>query len=52
MTLVLVIAHVHMMLKKREDRVRYIGGLISVIVALLLVYVGVSILPQGWVLAI
>lgn len=48
MTIVLIIAHVHMMLKKRDDRTRFIGGLASVVVALGLVYVGVATLPQGW----
>ena len=48
MTLVLVVAHVHMMLKKRDDRTRYIGGLISVIVAMILVYVGVAVFQAGW----
>jgi hypothetical protein len=51
MTIVLILAHVHMMLKKRDDRTRYLGGLISVIVALGLVYAGVSVLPgQRWVI--
>jgi cytochrome bd-type quinol oxidase subunit 2 len=44
MTLVLAVAHVHMMLKKRDDRTRYLGGLISVVVALLLVFAGVAVL--------
>lgn len=44
MTLVLVVSHVHMMLKKRDDRTRYLGGLISVVVALLLVFAGVAVL--------
>jgi predicted MFS family arabinose efflux permease len=48
MSLVLVAAHIHMMLKKREDRVRYIGGLISIVAAIILVYAGVARLPQGW----
>jgi len=51
MTIVLILAHVHMMLKKRDDRTRYLGGLISVIVALALVYAGVSVLPgPRWVI--
>lgn len=47
MTLVLVAAHVHMMLKRRPDRVRLIGGLVSIVVALALVYVGVARVG-GW----
>ncbi len=47
MTLVLAVAHVHMMLKRRSDRVRWIGGLVSIVAALVLVYVGVS-LVGGW----
>lgn len=48
MTVALVTAHVHYMIKKRPERVRYIGGLASVIVTLVLVYIGVIALPQGW----
>ena len=47
MTLVLVAAHVHMMLKRRPDRARLIGGLVSLVVALALVYVGVARVG-GW----
>ena len=47
MTLVLVAAHVHMMLKRRADRARLLGGLVSLIVALALVYVGVARVG-GW----
>lgn len=50
MTLLLAVAHVHMMLKKRPDRVRFIGGLASIVVALIIVYFGVALLPQGWAL--
>lgn len=48
LTIALVTAHIHYMLKKRPDRVRIIGGLVSVLVTLALVYVGVARLPQGW----
>jgi hypothetical protein len=48
LTIALVTAHVHYMLKKRPDRVRVIGGLVSVLVTLALIYVGVARLPQGW----
>ncbi len=48
MTIALAVAHVHFMVKKRPDRVRFIAGLGSVVVALALVFVGVALLPQGW----
>ncbi len=47
MTLALAVAHVHFMIKKRPDRTRYIGGLVSVFVVLGFVYVGVD-LVNGW----
>jgi tryptophan-rich sensory protein len=47
MTLALAVAHVHLMIKKRPDRQRYIGGLLSVIVVLAFVYIGVARVG-GW----
>jgi multisubunit Na+/H+ antiporter MnhB subunit len=48
MTLGLVMAHVHMMLKKKPHHIRYYGTLASIAVAMVLIFVGVNILPQGW----
>lgn len=48
MTLVLAAAHAYVPLKRRADTVRYQGVLISIGAALLLTYVGVARLPQGW----
>lgn len=48
MTLGLFVAHIHMMLKKKNDQTRYYGALASIAVAMILVFVGVTVLPQGW----
>lgn len=48
MTLALVAAHIHYMVKKRPARTRLIIGVVSIVIVLLLVYVGVARLPQGW----
>lgn len=48
MTLALAAAHAYVPLKKRNDALRYRGGLGSIVAVLLLVYIGVALLPQGW----
>lgn len=48
MTLALAVAHAYVPLKKRPDRVRYQGVLLSIGAALVLIFVGVARLPQGW----
>jgi len=48
MTLALAAAHLHIPLKKRPDRLRYLGGLGAIVLAAVLVFVGVARLPQGW----
>ena len=48
MTLALAAAHLHIPLKKRPDRIRYLGGLGAIILVGVLVFVGVARLPQGW----
>lgn len=48
MTLVLIVAHVHYMVKRRPERTRLVIALVSILVVLALVYVGVALLPQGW----
>jgi FtsH-binding integral membrane protein len=44
MTLVVVVAHTYVPLKKRDDRVRYQGALGSMVAVLALVFVGVNAL--------
>lgn len=48
MTIALVVAHVYVRLKSRPDPIRYRGGLASIVAVLVLVYIGVALLPQGW----
>lgn len=48
MTLALVAAHGHYMVKKRPARTRLIIGVVSIILVLVFVYIGVWRLPQGW----
>jgi len=48
MTLALVAAHGHYMVKKRPARTRLIVGVVSIVLVLILVFVGVWRLPQGW----
>lgn len=48
MTLALIAAHVGGRFKTAPDPVRYRNGLIAVLVALVLVFVGITLLPQGW----
>ena len=48
MTIAVVVAHVYVRLKQRPDRVRIQGALASILATLVLVYLGVALLPQGW----
>ncbi len=48
MTLGLVAAHIHFMVKRRADNVRYNGALAGIAGTLLLLFIGVVRLPQGW----
>ncbi len=48
MTIALAVAHAYVPLKKRPDATRYYGVLASILVVLVLVYIGVARLPQGW----
>jgi hypothetical protein len=48
MTIGLFVAHIHMMLKKKPDQTRYYGALASIVIAIVIIYVGVTVLPQGW----
>ena len=50
MTLALALAHAYVPLKRRADPVRVRGALASVVDILVLVYLGVLVLPQGWAL--
>lgn len=48
MTVALGIAHVHFMIKKRDDRQRFIISIGSIVVVLVVIYIGIALLPQGW----
>jgi hypothetical protein len=49
MTLALVVAHLHVMVKKRPDNTRYIFGIGSIILVGVLIWLGVASLPlAGW----
>ena len=48
MLLAAVAAHLPAMWKKQDDRIRFRNGLLVVLLALLLVYLGVALLPDGW----
>ena len=48
MLLAAAAAHLPAMWKKKDDRTRFRNGLLSVLLALLLVYLGVTLLPGGW----
>jgi len=48
MTLALVAAHIHFMVKRRPNNVRYNGALAGIAGTLLLIFIGVARLPQGW----
>lgn len=49
MTLATGVAHMHQRWKKAEDRVRYRNSLLIILIVLMLVFIGVARLPQGWV---
>ncbi len=48
MTIALAVAHLYMPFKKRPDTLRYRAGLAVILVVMVLVFVGVARLPQGW----
>ncbi|MCL4252204.1 MAG: hypothetical protein KJ043_00320 [Anaerolineae bacterium] len=48
MTIALAVAHGYVPLKKRPDKVRYLGGLASIVAVGVLVFIGVQ-LVNGWV---
>lgn len=47
MTIALAVSHGYIPLKKRPDKMRYLGGLASIVIVGLLVFVGVQ-LVNGW----
>lgn len=47
MTVGLFVAHIHMMLKKKDSQTRYYGALASIVIAMVLVIVGVNVV-NGW----
>lgn len=49
MVLAAIVAHSTAAWKKSPDATRYRNNLISLIIVLILVYIGVAVLPQGWV---
>ncbi len=48
MTIAVAVSHMHMRWKKAPDAVRYRTSLLIVVAVLVLVYIGVARLPQGW----
>jgi hypothetical protein len=52
MTLGLAVAHAYIPLKRRADNIRYYGVLGAIAGAMLLVFIGVARLPQGWTLEV
>jgi predicted permease len=48
MTGALAAAHGHYALKRRPDNARLLAALIGLVVALALVYIGVTVVPAGW----
>jgi hypothetical protein len=52
MTIALGVAHAYVPLKKRADNVRYQGIMASIMVVMILVFIGVSRLPQGWTMEV
>ena len=48
MTIALAVAHLYMPFKKRPDALRYRAGLAVIAIVMVLVFVGVARLPQGW----
>lgn len=48
MTIAVGVSHMHNRWKAAPDAVRFRNGLIIVVVVLVLVYIGVARLPQGW----
>lgn len=50
MTIVVLAAHMYLPFRKRakSDRNYYIASIVVILVVLVLVYLGVQVLPQGW----
>jgi hypothetical protein len=51
MTIAVGVSHMHMRFRRAADSVRYRNGLLIVVAVLVLVYIGVARLPQGWSMA-
>lgn len=51
MTVAVAVSHMHMRFRRAADSIRYRNGLLIVIAVLVLVYLGVARLPQGWSVA-
>jgi hypothetical protein len=49
MTIAVAVAHVSMRWRKSPDAIRYRNDLIVVIAVLMIVFIGVARLPQGWI---
>ncbi|PJF21152.1 MAG: hypothetical protein CUN56_12550 [Phototrophicales bacterium] len=52
MTIALAVAHAYVPLKKRADNIRYQGIIASIALVLVLVFIGVARLPQGWTMEV
>jgi hypothetical protein len=48
MTVALVVAHLYLAFRRRDDQTRYVASLVVIIVTAIIVFVGVARLPQGW----
>lgn len=48
LTIALIVAHLYLPFRRQADQRRYVASLVVILVTLLLVYVGVARLPQGW----
>lgn len=48
MTIAVAVSHMHRRSKNADDSVRYRNSLIIVAVVLIVIFIGVSLLPQGW----
>jgi len=48
MTIAVAVSHLHRRWKSAPDSTRYRSSLIIVVIVLMLVFIGVALLPQGW----
>jgi hypothetical protein len=48
MTIALIVAHLYLAFRRRDDQTRYVASLAVIIVTVIIVFVGVARLPQGW----